>query len=130
MTFAIGQKLVVVKQHRESHVLKAKLNSVGHVTSLPTSHLYIKGIPTPTKMAVIELANGTTMEAPLDCFEEYRKVTKKTLKTMTNEELLEKYTSLVLEETQAKSIITKSYQKIVENVARHESELLYRLNSK
>lgn len=124
----VGDKVTVTDTYKEAWVTIAKKGTVGYAKEIKMGNLYVKNVLVPTELVTIEKMNGETMTVPSSIVIPYKKREVKTNKSMTNEELLEKYADLVLAEAHSRSINTKSYSKILDDTHKCQIELLYRLN--
>nr|DAH73464.1 MAG TPA: hypothetical protein [Caudoviricetes sp.] len=112
----IGDKVQFTKVIREHCVLKAKTGQTGILKEINDSKVKV------------ELSNGDIIGTIIGNIKPYEKKEKFSITKASNEELVDKFETLVAYQWQTKNTQTKSFDKVLKDIDSIRIELLKRLN--
>lgn len=118
----IGTKIRIIESYHEYYSLRAKKGSIAMLESYEPGRV--------SNMARVKLNNGESVLVPESNIEVYAPKKRETVATMSNEDLVKNFGDLITKEAQSDTIRTKTYQKLLKDINKHEVEILRRLNNK
>lgn len=121
----IGTKVKFTNTFKESMVVKAKKGQTGIFKGYKDYIVFGKG--EKLDGALIELSNGEVIHVPRKFIEEYSSSKRTTIRSMSNEGLLEAFEYAVAKEQNMK-MKTNAYEKQLDKINKLREELLKRLN--